>query len=65
MGKKKWKKKYKELSKNYDALWCDYMRLKIDDDRVKVMTDEQILHMKEVLVTFGENVKKAFENIRY
>lgn len=47
MGKK-YKKKYKQIKKEYDALFCENIRLKTDDDTIKNMTDEQILHLRDI-----------------
>lgn len=60
MSKKKWKKKYKELKKQYDNLWCEYARIKTDDDRIKNMTDEQILKTRDYLTCLGNNIIKAY-----
>lgn len=70
MKKKKLKKKYQRLQEQYqrlqeqyNSLLCEYIRLKTDDERIKAMTNDQILHTKEVLTNFAENVLKAIRNV--
>lgn len=65
MKKKKLKKKYKQLQKQYDVLWCEYVRIKTDDERIKAMTDEQILHYRQVLVNFANNISEALKNMNH
>lgn len=65
MKKKKLKKKYKELQKQYDALFCDYIRLKSDDEIIKSMTDNQILNTKDTIQKVTMNLSKVLEQVRH
>lgn len=66
MKKKKLKKKYKELQKQYDHLWCEYVRLKLDDNEtIKVMTDEQILKCKETYSNLADSILRAFRKLNH
>lgn len=63
MGKK-WKKKYKQLKKDYDRLLCDNIRLSAESDILKNATDEQLLAAKNALVKFGKDFAKASEQLK-
>lgn len=61
MKKKKLQKKYRELQKQYDVLWCEHIRLK--EPKLADFNDEQILQAKDTLENLGRNLASAVNNM--
>lgn len=62
MKKKEWKRKCEELQRENDILYCENMRLLTKDEKIKAMTNEQILECKKQGEELYNGFKKIFDD---